>query len=180
MLQSVLATLAVLGVAAAAQPLSLAGERKGTAHFVRPPWRADLVSFTTTAGRPNPKYFFTVELDQGAGASLGGLEIRQTRGVDSSFPISAERTQAFLGRPRRQGQSVPVQASFSSHERLVQIRFPQPVPPGSTVTVVLRPWRNPATADTYMFQVSALPAGPNPVVAPLGFATLRIYSPDWR
>ena len=43
-----------------------------------------------------------------------------------------------------------------------------------------KPWANPVSADTYLFQVTALPAGPDPVPAPLGFGTLRIYQPDWR
>jgi hypothetical protein len=35
---------------------------------------------------------------------------------------------------------------------------------------------NPTQADTYMFAVEALPAGPNPAPAPLGYATMQIYS----
>lgn len=55
------------------------------------------------------------------------------------------------------------------------IDFPEPLPPGSTVTVVLRPWANPGVSDTYLFQVVAWPAGPRPVASPVGVATLRIY-----
>jgi hypothetical protein len=33
-------------------------------------------------------------------------------------------------------------------------------------------------ADTYMFAVTAYPAGPNPSPTPLGYGTLRIYMPD--
>ena len=50
----------------------------------------------------------------------------------------------------------------------------------SNVTVMLKPWANPSVSDTYMFQVQAFPAGHNPSPASLGFATLRIYDPDWR
>jgi Protein of unknown function (DUF2808) len=49
------------------------------------------------------------------------------------------------------------------------------VMPGNTVTVMLKPWYNPVQADTYLFQVSAWPAGPQPVASPVGTATLRIY-----
>jgi hypothetical protein len=35
-------------------------------------------------------------------------------------------------------------------------------------------------AGTYMFQVTAMPAGPNPTPAPVGFGTLRIYERIWR
>jgi hypothetical protein len=32
-------------------------------------------------------------------------------------------------------------------------------------------------ADTYLFQVLAWPAGPDPVASPVGVGTLRIYDP---
>lgn len=154
-------------------------ELRGSTFFTRPPWRVDLVSFTTTAGDPRAEYFFTVELDEAAGASLGGLLIRQSQGPDWNFPFSPERTRAFLGRPRRRGEAIPVEATFSQQERAVEVRFPEPVPPGSTVTVMLKPWSNPWVAGVYLFQVTAFPDGPNPSGASLGTARLHIYRPDW-
>lgn len=155
-------------------------ELQGRTFFARPPWKVDLLSYYTTIWQPWAEYYFTVELDAGAGAGLGGLTIQQTRGVDRQFPFSVERTRAFLGRPRREGAPVAVQASFDAQARQFTIRFPEPVAPGSTVTVVLKPWANPAYSDTYMFQVNAYPAGANPSPASLGYGTLRIYDPDWR
>jgi hypothetical protein len=155
-------------------------ELKGRTYFSEPPWKVDLVSYYTTVWQPWAQYYFSVELSPAAGAALGGLTIQQTRGVDRNFNFSVERTRAFLGRPRREGQPVPVQASFDPDARQFTIRFPEPVPPGNTVTVVLKPWTNPGRSDTYMFQVMAFPAGENPSPAPLGFGTLRIYEPDWR
>lgn len=155
-------------------------ELRGSTFFTRPPWKVDLVSYYTTIWQPWAQYYFTVEMPVDAGASLGGLTIQQTRGVDTNFNFSVDRTRAFLGRPRREGPAVPVQASFDQAARQFTIRFPEPIPPGGTVTVVLKPWNNPAYSDTYMFQVTAYPAGENPSPAPLGFGTLRIYDPDWR
>lgn len=155
-------------------------ELRGSTFFTRPPWKVDLVSYYTTIWQPWAQYYFTVEMPADAGASLGGLTIQQTRGVDTNFNFSVDRTRAFLGRPRREGPAVPVQASFDQAARQFTIRFPEPIPPGGTVTVVLKPWNNPAYSDTYMFQVTAYPAGENPSPAPLGFGTLRIYDPDWR
>lgn len=155
-------------------------ELRGSTFFTRPPWKVDLVSYYTTVWQPWAQYYFTVEMPADAGASLGGLTIQQTRGVDTNFNFSVDRTRAFLGRPRREGPAVPVQASFDQAARQFTIRFPEPIPPGDTVTVVLKPWNNPAFSDTYMFQVTAYPAGANPSPAPLGFGTLRIYDPDWR
>jgi hypothetical protein len=168
------AALAVLPVPAAALEL------RGSSYFRRPPWKVDLVAYQTTVSQPSARYYFSVQLAEDAGASLAGLTIRQTRGVDNQFRFSPERTRAFLGRPRAEGDPVAVEASFEARQRQVTVRFPEPVAPGSTVTVVLKPWANPSVADTYMFQVQAFPDGPDPTPAPLGFATLRIYDPDWR
>ena len=152
-------------------------ELRGATYFVKPPWSVDLISYQTYTYETRPEYFFRVRLDPEAGAPLGSLTISQTRGVDRGFEFSVDRTTAFLGgTPRREGPKIPVQASFDQASRTFTIRFPEPVQPGDTVTVVLRPWTNPAMADTYMFAVNAFPAGPNPSPSALGYGTLRIYN----
>ena len=156
-------------------PPARAVELQGQTWFSRPPWRVEFRNFYWTVMQAGGEYYFTVALPDQAGAGLGGLDIQQTRGVDTQFPFMTERTRAFLGQPRREGLPVPVQASFDDAQRRMRVRFPQPPAPGQTITVALRPWHNPSQADTYMFSVQALPAGPNPVPASLGFATMPIY-----
>lgn len=174
-----LVSLQVPGLPLAVSP-ARSLELRGSTFFTRPPWKVDLVSYYTTIWQPWAEYYFTVEVPADAGAALGGLTIQQTRGVDRDFNFSVDRSRAFLGRPRREGAPVPVEVAFDQGARQFTIRFPEPIPPGGTVTVVLKPWNNPAYSDTYMFQVTAYPAGENPSPAPLGFGTLRIYDPDWR
>lgn len=165
---------------AAALPAAHALEVGGRTQFVRAPWKVALTSYTTNAGQSPAEYFFTLSLDDQAGASLGGMTIQQVRGADWQFPFAVERTRAFLGVPRREGRRITVQASFEPGARRFNLSFPEPIPPGTTVTVSLRPWFNPIQADTYLFQVSAIPAGPDPVPSPVGVGTLRIYQPnDW-
>ena len=159
---------------AGALPLG-ALELGGATYFARAPWKADLVSYDTTVGSAPVWYYLTLRLDPEAGASLGRLSFQQTRGSDWDFPFSAELTRAFLGRPRREGRAVPVRASFDQKLRRITVDFPEPIPPGETVTVVLRPWTNPMQSDTYMFDVVVWPAGPNPMASPVGLTTLRIY-----
>ena len=150
-------------------------ELAGSTVFVKAPWQVDLVSYTTTVGQPLPEYYFTLNLDPEAGASLGGFTFQQIRGVDRHFPFALERTRAFIGRPRREGRPVPVKARFNNDTRTMTLEFSEPVRPGSTVTVSVVPWTNPMQSDTYLFQVVAYPAGPDPVGSPVGVATLRIY-----
>lgn len=167
----VAASLLSLGAAPGAGAL----EMHGSTYFTRPPWKVDLICYNTTVWAGAPEYYFTIDLNPQAGADLGQITVQQTRGADWSFPYNLGMTRAFLGRPRHEGQAVAVQAQFDDKSRLFTLQFPQPVPAGSTLTVVLRPWRNPSTADTYLFQVVAYPAGPNPVGSPVGLGTLRIY-----
>jgi hypothetical protein len=150
-------------------------ELNGSTVFVRAPWKAELISYRTNVGDGQVSYYLTLRLDPEAGASLGRVSFQQTRGADWNFPFSPELTQAFLGRPRRQGASLPVRARFDALDRRVTVEFPEPVPPGETVTVVLRPWTNPQAADTYLFQVVVWPAGPDPQPSVVGTVTLRIY-----
>ena len=171
-----LATLSLL--LATAPPSARALELGGRTQFVRAPWKVALTSYTTNVGQSPAEYFFTLSLDGQAGASLGGLTIQQTRGADWQFPFAVERTRAFLGVPRREGRQIPVQASFEPASRLFSLSFPEPIPPGATVTVSLRPWFNPIQADTYLFQMTAIPFGPNPLPSPVGVGTLRIYQPN--
>ncbi len=172
----ILALVALLGTATPGGALQVGGSTR----FVRAPWKVGLTSYTTNVGQTRAEYFFTLNLDREAGASLGSLTIQQIRGADWHFPFAVDRTRAFLGVPRREGPSVPVQATFDAAARRFTLRFPEPVPPGATVTVSVRPWTNPSQADTYLFQVVAFPAGPEPVASPVGVGTLRIYQTnDW-
>lgn len=150
-------------------------ELGGATVFERAPWKVDLVAYNTTVGYPLPEYYFTFELEAGAGASLGSVRLRQIRGVDRQFPFLTRRTRAFFGRPRREGRTVPVQTEFDPSNRTITVAFLEPVPPGSTITVKLVPWTNPMQSDTYLFAAEVLPAGANPQPSPAGVATLRIY-----
>ena len=156
-------------------PAARALELRGQTWFVSPPWKVEFRNYYWYVMQSGGEYYFTLTLPEQAGAALGGLEIQQTRGVDTQFPFMAERTRAFVGLPRREGPAIPVQAVFHAASRRVSVSFPEPPQPGQTITVALRPWYNPSQADTYMFAVQALPAGPNPVPASLGFATMPIY-----
>ena len=153
-------------------------ELRGSTVFLRAPWKVDLRSYYTNVFERWAEYYFTITLAEDAGASLGGLTIQQTRGADWQFPFSPERTRAFLGKPRQEGAPIAVEASFDPDLRRFSLSFPEPIPPGNTITVMIKPWHNPAQADTYMFQVEAIPAGANPVPSAVGSGTLRIYSID--
>ena len=149
-------------------------ELNGQSYFTQPPWRVEFTNDDWLVDAGGPEYYFTVALAENAGAHLGGLVITQTSGSDQTFWIDPKQTSAFFGRPRQEGEAIPVRAKFHEQKRIMQVEFPDPPPPGSTLTVVLRPPNNPSLNDLYLFAVEALPAGPNPSATPLGFARMEI------
>jgi hypothetical protein len=152
-------------------------ELRGATYFTSPPWKAELRSYNTNVAEAGVEHYLTIDLSPRAGASLAELSLQQIRGADTKFIGRLDRARAFVGRPRREGPAVPVTLRFEPVEGLLRLRFPEPIPPGTTITVALRAWRNPWVSDTYLFQVVAWPAGPDPVASPVGVGTLRIYDP---
>ncbi len=176
-----LAALLGAGWALALPAAGQALELRGSTYFTRAPWKADLRTFNSNVWAAGVEHFLTIDLEPTAGASLARLSLRQIRGADPDFITRLTEARAFVGRPRQEGAPLPVTVAFDGSEGLLWLAFPEPVPPGTTVTVALRAWRNPFVSDTYLFQVVAWPAGPDPVASPVGVATLRIYDPLlWR
>ena len=181
LLRAAAVAISLLPLAVAAPELAglapaRAVELQGQSWFSTPPWQVIFTNYYSDVSQVGGEYYFTVTLPEQAGVGLGGLTITQTRGVDRSFNFNLAASRAFLGKPRHEGAAVPVQVRFDADQRRFQISFPEPPKPGATLTLALKPWMNPNQADTYMFAVEALPAGPNPAAAPLGFATMQIYS----
>jgi len=180
--------LAALGAAAALLPLALppAGlmapavaqpqpaQSQQQTWFTNPPSSVRFTNYYWYVMLAS-QYYFTVTLPANAGAGLGGMVIQQTRGTDRNFQFFPNQTTAFVGTPRRAGKAFPVQAVFDNASRTMTVTFLEPPQPGQTITLSLVPQNNPRWADTYMFAVQALPAGPNPVAASVGYATMNIY-----
>ncbi len=149
-------------------------ELRGQTYFASPPWKVVARNYFWYIQQYGAEYYFTVDMPEKAGVPLGALRIEQTRGVDRTFQFQVGKTRAFLGEPRAEGPAVPVQVTYDDRLRRFDVRFEKPVAPGEQVTVVLVPDYNPVYADTYLFGVTAYPAGPNPVGQFVGFGTLQI------
>jgi hypothetical protein len=174
---SLLSLLLGLTTALGLPPISArALELRGQTFFKSPPWKLVFRNYYSNVFESGGEYYFTIEMPEQADAGLGALLIQQTAGVDWSFYFDVGRTRAFFGVPRREKAPVTVQASFDPQQRLFRITFPDPPPPGQTVTVALRPFYNPSTPGIYLFAVTAFPAGPEPVGNPVGVARMPIYT----
>ncbi|QEY31315.1 DUF2808 domain-containing protein [Synechococcus sp. RSCCF101] len=157
-------------------PPARAIELRGQTFFLEPPTKVRLRNYRWQRGAGGAEVFITLDLPTGAGVSLGGLTVQQIRGVEAALEGGIRRAHAFIGRPRARGAELPVSVEASEDARLVAVRFPEPVPPGTQVTVAFPIGINPA-ADLYMFTVAALPAGPGPVSQPVGVVRMSVFTP---
>jgi hypothetical protein len=134
----------------------------GTIHFVRPP----SLEYAATTRRlvfvRGATYYFTLNLPENAGEPLGRVVINQRDGASNARQIEfeAEDSFAFVGTRRDRGAEVNIStANYDSDNQSVSLTFDPPVPPGTMVTIGLRPERNPQMDGAYLFGVTAFPAG---------------------
>lgn len=120
-------------------------------------------------------YYFTIQLPQDAGNSLGKIAIAQREAPDDiSFYL--DRTVAFEGTHRRKGETINIKSVTQDEETgAIVVDFASPIPAGTTVTIGLKPKRNPDYSGTYLFGVTAVPAGENPYSLYLGVGRLTFY-----
>ena len=120
-------------------------------------------------------YYFTIKLPQEAGNSLSKIAIAQREAPDEiSFYL--DRTVAFQGTHRRKGESLNIESVTQDEETgAISVTFVPPVPAGTTLTVGLKPKRNPDYSGIYLFGVTAVPAGENPSSLYLGVGRLTFF-----
>ncbi|MGA7954706.1 MAG: DUF2808 domain-containing protein [Gloeobacterales cyanobacterium] len=108
-------------------------------------------------------YSFDVDIPQNSGEPLGGLTITIPEAIALPSAESIKVTD-------KAGKPITVQTAFQ--ERTAQLTFSQPVAPGEKITVVMYPMSNPHIGGTFLFDISALPAGSDPHAQRLGFGRL--------
>jgi hypothetical protein len=172
-------TLAALasfwGVTPATQAVQLAD---GTVSFEKPP---NLINVTTTYNETDvwgATYYFTLKLPENAGEPLGQVTINQRQGLDD-IRFKLEDSRAFEGTPRKKGEKLTLKEVTKNVEtNTISVTFDPPVMPGKTVTIGLRPVRNPWSSGVYIFGVTAFPAGEKPYGLYLGVGRLQFYDND--
>ena len=171
-------TASVGGVASqVAQAIQLSD---GTVYFVQPP---DLVEATTTFKSLNvwgATYYFTINVPQKAGEPLQRVKITQQSGSDN-IRFDLEDSRAFVGTRNRKGARLTLGKVTREREtRTVFVNFEPPVSPGQTVTIGLRPVRNPRFSGVYLFGVTAFPVGEKSHGQFLGYGRFHFYGSGIR
>jgi hypothetical protein len=153
----------------------------GTIAFNHPPALVNAETTRSSAGATRVFYYFTLELPGDAGEPLQRLAITQEDG--SSFlrrvEYDLEDTRTFMGTVGDRGSEVAIaDAVYNQDSQTILITLANPVPPGSTITLALRPNRNPRREGVYLFGVTAFPAGEQTQGQFLGYGRFHIYRSD--
>ena len=170
-----------LGLAIAPLPGRTVQLADGTIWFERPPSLADASTTRNSAYANRPTYYFTLDVPTDAGEPLGRIAITQRDFTTASGRIRYDLNDsvAFFGTRRDRGDRLPIQAvNFDPETASVSVTLAEPIAPGNTVTLGLRPYRNPRRSGVYLFGVTAFPAGDQAHGQFLGYGRLHFYPPS--
>ena len=120
------------------------------------------------------RYYFDLELPNDLGEPLKRVVINQRTGSDE-VKFKPDKTEAYLGSSNNKQEPLELTASVDEATRAITVEFDRPIPPGSSVTIGIKPKRNPDYAGVYLFGVTAYPSGDKPVGLYLGPGRLHFY-----
>jgi hypothetical protein len=147
----------------------------GTTYFLNPPRLLGAFSSQDGTYIWGATYFFTFILPEEAGEPLKKVVIVQEGGLGRPL-FDVRNTEAFEGTRNRPGNHLPIQEVHLDPEvPALSISFEPPISPGKTVTIRLYPVKNPGIAGTYLYGVTAFPAGEKPYGQYIGVGQIRIY-----
>lgn len=122
-------------------------------------------------------YYFTIQLPSNSGEGLQKLVIEQKVSPDE-IDFNLDDTVAFLGNSLKKGDllSLATVTQEAENNSQITIILENPIPPGSTFTIGLKPVKNPRYAGTYQFGVTAFPNAEKSQGLYLGVGRLQFYS----
>ena len=149
----------------------------GTVQFAGVPRLGKVTTTDNQAYAWGATYLFTLQVPEDASEPLGRVVLRQEEGLDT-VEFNLKRTDAYLNSDRT--QTTAVESSNPKPDTL-ELTFTPPIPPGSTVTIGLRPYSNPRTGGVYLFGVTTAPAGEKVRDQFIGYGRLQFYDRSfWR
>lgn len=140
-------------------------------YFVNPP---RLISTATTSNKVSAPaiYYFTIAIPEDAGEPLQQIRLKQVSG-GQVIRYNLQRTQAFEGVRSQLGATLPLQVTSDDQDSTLSVIFTPPLAPGRTLTLALRPGRNPDAEGVYFLGVSVIPAGENVSSQFIGFGRFQ-------
>lgn len=131
----------------------------GTVAFANPPTLVDAITTFRAVRFRGAKYYFTISLPAIADEPLQKITVNLRRGADD-IDYRLDKTIAAVGTARDKTAEIAIaETKFDESTETVTVIFAEPISPGTTFTVGLVPKRNPDADGTYLFGVTAFPAG---------------------
>lgn len=125
------------------------------------------------------KYYFDLELPNNVGEYLGKVVIKQRVGGDE-IKFEPDKTKAYLGTHNNKQEELDLTTFYSEDTGEIIVLFDdRSIPPGSKVTIGLKPKRNPDLGGVYLFGVTAFPPGERSLGLYLGAGRLHFYQSDY-
>lgn len=176
---SILSALFLVSPLGLITPESFAGEHPDGTRFFEAAPRLGKAKTTFNAVRMRgATYYFTIILPSEAREPLGKIIITQKNGIDD-IPLLLNETEAFIGTPNDQQEMISLADVFQSKDnREITVNFVTPVAPSNTITVGLKPRKNPKFSGVYLFGVTVFPAGEKSQELYLGVRRLQFYDRD--
>jgi hypothetical protein len=150
----------------------------GTVFFNKSPRLIDAITTFKSVRVWYPTYYFTIELPPDIEEPLQKITVQQRQGYES-IDFHVEETVAFAGTPNNRGESFTIKSTkFAPDTNTISVIFEPPIPPGTLLTLGLKPWRNPEFDGIYLFGVTAFPSGEKTQGLYLGVGRLQFYRGD--
>ncbi|MEM9541125.1 MAG: DUF2808 domain-containing protein [Cyanobacteria bacterium P01_E01_bin.42] len=146
-----------------------------TAFQGRAPRIEDVRTSSAYTSSRRAKYYFTLTLPDTSETPLQKVIVQQ-RGGQERIRFKLEETTAFLGTSRDRGEPLDIQsASYDESTLAVTVELTEAISPGTTMSIRLKPRRNPRWGGAYGFGVTVLPAGANGRELYLGARRISFY-----
>ncbi|MGD1912903.1 MAG: DUF2808 domain-containing protein [Rivularia sp. (in: cyanobacteria)] len=146
----------------------------GKVYFRQPPRLLKAVTTFDSVNVWSATYYFTVKLPTYAGEPLQKITINQHSGLDD-INFDLRDSFAMIGVRKREKEKLKVEITSKPSAKTVTLIFNPPVSPGKTITIALKPTKNPAAEGIYLFGVTAFPAGEQSHGQFLGYGRLHFY-----
>ncbi len=124
------------------------------------------------------KYYFNLELPNNVGESLGKVIIKQRAGGDE-IKFKPDKTRVYLGNHNNKQDELDSTTFYNEDTGEIDVQFDRAIPPGSNLTIGLKPKRNPDLGGVYLFGVTAFPPGERSLGLYLGAGRLHFYENDY-
>lgn len=126
----------------------------GQMQFAQPPVLVEQPTLELNSNRR--AYTFSIRVPNNAGAAMAGVLLEQAD--DESLDFDLGQTEAFLLGPSKNREAkLDLQSVEQIVPEQIQIRFAEPVTPGTTITIALEPRHIPKGSNSYQIEVSAFP-----------------------